>query len=96
MSTSPPAQSPTTPTLLRSPPKKKHQTVQDQIRLWERETQRVALTASYWYSNFESATLFERSRAFAQQRGLLLWESAEKQQIVVTAEGGWCRVGAFA
>ncbi len=56
----------------------------------------MALTASYWYSNFESATLFERSRAFAQQRGLLLWESAEKQQIVVTAEGGWCRVGAFA
>jgi len=63
------------------------ETVQDQIRLWERETQRVALSAAYWYSNFEDVTLYERSRAFAQQQGLLLWDSAEKQQIVVTAQG---------
>jgi hypothetical protein len=63
------------------------QTVQDQIRLWERETQRVALAGGYCYSNFEDAALFERSRAFAQQRGLLLWDSADKQMMVVTGPG---------
>lgn len=63
------------------------ETVQDQIRLWERETKRVDLSPGYWYSNFEDVALFERSRAFAQQRGVLLWDSAEKQQMVVSAQG---------
>ena len=63
------------------------ETVQDQIRLWERETQRVRLRGAYCYSNFEDAALFERSRAFAQQRGLLLWDSAERRVLVVAAEG---------
>ncbi|GBF95756.1 general transcription factor IIH subunit 4-like [Raphidocelis subcapitata] len=63
------------------------ETVQDQIRLWERETQRVALEPGYWYASFEDVPLFERSRAFAQQRGLLLWDSAEKRQMVVTLAG---------
>ncbi|KIZ06628.1 RNA polymerase II transcription factor B subunit 2 [Monoraphidium neglectum] len=63
------------------------ETVQDQIRLWERETQRVDMSPAFWYSNFEDVTLYERSRAFAQQRGVLLWDSAERQQMVVTQQG---------
>lgn len=46
------------------------------------------MQSAYWYSNFEDGTLFERSRAFAQQRGVLLWDSATKQQMVVTSDGG--------
>jgi hypothetical protein len=69
-------------------PHKPPQTVQDQIRLWERETQRVDMSPAFWYSNFEDVTLYERSRAFAQQRGVLLWDSAERQQMVVTQQGG--------
>ncbi|KAI8463783.1 MAG: transcription factor Tfb2-domain-containing protein [Monoraphidium minutum] len=63
------------------------ETVQDQIRLWERETQRVGSVEGFWYSAFELAVLYERSHAFAQQRGLLLWDSPEKRQMVVTTAG---------
>jgi hypothetical protein len=41
------------------------------------------------YSRFEDAALFEHSRAFAEQRGLLLWGSSERQCMVVTHEGAW-------
>jgi hypothetical protein len=64
--------------------------VQDQIRLWERETQRVVLQPSHWYSNFEDRALYERARAFAEQRGVLLWDSDAKQQLVVSAAGAGC------
>lgn len=63
------------------------ETVQDQVRLWERETRRVDDAPAFLYSNFEDATLFERSRAFAQQRGVLIWENAERQQMVVAQRG---------
>lgn len=65
--------------------------MQDQIRLWERETQRVELAPAHLYQHFEDATLYERSRAFAQQRGFLLWEAAEKdKQAFAVAAAGAC------
>lgn len=72
------------------------QTVQDQIRLWERETQRVELAPAHLYQHFEDATLYERSRAFAQQRGFLLWEAAEKdKQAFAVAAAGACACAAL-
>jgi len=66
------------------------QVVADQVRLWEAETQRARTSPGYFYDQFESLELFERSRDYAKQLGVLLWEhpnSAEHKMYVVTASG---------
>ena len=50
----------------------------------------MTMAPAVWYTEFEDLALFERSRAFAQQRGLLLWDCSTTQQIVISHAGRCC------
>lgn len=50
------------------------QVVADQIRLWQADVQRVRQTRAVLYDDFQSATLFEKTLAFARKIGACLWD----------------------
>ncbi|WFD34992.1 DNA-dependent ATPase protein rad54 [Malassezia cuniculi] len=62
-------------------------TVTDQIRLWEREMNRVTTCLGNLYTDFTSAHDFEQVREYAQSLGVLQWHSDERRMLFVTSEG---------
>ncbi|KAJ2772953.1 RNA polymerase II transcription factor B 52 kDa subunit [Coemansia nantahalensis] len=62
-------------------------TVTDQIRLWERERNRLQPTQAQFYKGFAQQQDFERVFRYAQDIGVVLWASKEKCQMVVTRQG---------
>lgn len=69
-------------------------TVSDQIRLWEREKNRVATCVGTpptdpgnLYTEFTSIHDYEQVRDYAKSLGVLQWESEAKRMLFVTSEG---------
>ncbi|KAJ2782415.1 RNA polymerase II transcription factor B 52 kDa subunit [Coemansia javaensis] len=62
-------------------------TVTDQIRLWERERDRLRPTNAHFYKDFAQPQEFERMFRYAQEIGVILWANTEKHQLVVTRQG---------
>lgn len=62
-------------------------TVVDQIRLWEREGQRVQSAEGFLYDDFSSKADFDLVWDYANQIDVVLWKAKEARKMVVTAEG---------
>ncbi|KAN0064539.1 RNA polymerase II transcription factor B 52 kDa subunit [Thecaphora frezii] len=62
-------------------------TVSDQIRLWEREKNRVEQHLGSLFTEFSSQYDFEQVRDYAQQMGVLLWQDEAKRRFFVAEEG---------
>lgn len=62
-------------------------TVVDQIRLWEREGQRVQSSEGYLYDDFTTLDDFRLVRDYAARLDVVLWESEEARKCVVTGDG---------
>ncbi len=62
-------------------------TVVDQIRLWEREGQRVQSSEGYLYDDFTTLDDFRLVRDYAARLDVVLWESEDVRKCVVTGDG---------
>ncbi|SPO37818.1 probable TFB2 - TFIIH subunit (transcription/repair factor) [Pseudozyma flocculosa] len=62
-------------------------TVSDQIRLWEREKNRVGQELGALFTEFSSQADFEQVRNYADQMGVLLWQDESKRCFFVAEEG---------
>lgn len=62
-------------------------TVQDQIRLWELEKNRMKSQEGYLYTAFASQADYEYVLNYAKQLGVVLWESSAKRCFFGTLEG---------
>ncbi|KAH7884775.1 transcription factor Tfb2 [Phlebopus sp. FC_14] len=62
-------------------------TVQDQIRLWELERNRLKSAEGYLYKDFASQADYEYVLAYAKQLDVVLWENAAKKCFFGTLEG---------
>lgn len=62
-------------------------TVQDQIRLWELERNRLKSAEGYLYKDFASQADYEYVLAYAKQLDVVLWENASKRCFFGTLEG---------
>lgn len=62
-------------------------TVTDQIRLWERERNRVVADAGSLYTDFTSQADFELVRNYAKESGVMLWQDEDARKFFVTTEG---------
>ncbi|KAI0342925.1 transcription factor Tfb2 [Trametopsis cervina] len=62
-------------------------TVQDQIRLWELEKNRVNSQQGYLYTAFASQLDYEYVLNYAKQLDVVLWESAARRCFFVSLEG---------
>jgi transcription initiation factor TFIIH subunit 4 len=62
-------------------------TVVDQIRLWEREGQRVQSSEGYLYDDFTTLDDFRLVRDYAARLDVVLWENEEVRKCVVTGDG---------
>ncbi|CEH13904.1 transcription factor tfb2 [Ceraceosorus bombacis] len=62
-------------------------TVTDQIRLWEREKNRVTTSPGSLFADFSSFADFAMVRDYASQLGVLLWQNEQKRLFFVAAEG---------
>lgn len=62
-------------------------TVTDQIRLWERETNRVQPEEGGMLSGFSSGADFALVREYAEQMGVLMWHDADLRKMFVSSNG---------
>ncbi|KAL5504070.1 TFB2 [Sanghuangporus vaninii] len=62
-------------------------TVQDQIRLWELERNRLKSQEGYLYTSFASQADYELILKYAKQLGVVLWESPAKRCFFGSLEG---------
>lgn len=62
-------------------------TVQDQIRLWELEKNRVKSQEGYLYTAFASQADYEYVLNYAKQLDVVLWESASRRRFFGSLEG---------
>ncbi|KAJ2869054.1 RNA polymerase II transcription factor B 52 kDa subunit [Coemansia erecta] len=62
-------------------------TVTDQVRLWERERNRLHPVHAHFYKDFNHKSEFERVFRYAQDIGVILWANTDKMQLVVTRAG---------
>ncbi|KZO96539.1 transcription factor Tfb2 [Calocera viscosa TUFC12733] len=62
-------------------------TVQDQIRLWELENNRLQSDNGYLYEDFNSQGDFDLVLSYAKQLDVVLWESREKRKMFVREDG---------
>ncbi|SJX62343.1 probable TFB2-TFIIH subunit (transcription/repair factor) [Sporisorium reilianum f. sp. reilianum] len=62
-------------------------TVSDQIRLWEREKNRVQQNLGSLFTDFTSQFDFEEVRNYANQLGVLVWEDEGKRRFFVDEAG---------
>ncbi|XP_059065275.1 general transcription and DNA repair factor IIH subunit TFB2 [Cryptomeria japonica] len=60
--------------------------VTDQLKLWEREKNRVDITPACIYTDFPTQGFFERSVKHARETKALLWKHGERTQLVVIQE----------
>uniref|UniRef100_T1IVL1 General transcription factor IIH subunit 4 n=1 Tax=Strigamia maritima TaxID=126957 RepID=T1IVL1_STRMM len=61
--------------------------ITDQIKLWELERDRFRFTDGVLYSQFLSQEDFECLRNYAQDLGVLVWESTPKRVMIVSRAG---------
>ena len=59
--------------------------VADQIRLWQREQQRVSTRPGVLYKTWESKELYLAVAKFAHSMGALLYRDDAKQELVASA-----------
>lgn len=59
----------------------------DQIRLWEREKNRLVSHPGYLYADFSSHADFALVRDYAKSLSVLVWEKEEKRVCFVREEG---------
>ncbi|KIY72033.1 transcription factor Tfb2 [Cylindrobasidium torrendii FP15055 ss-10] len=62
-------------------------TVQDQIRLWELEKNRLKSDEGYLYTDFSAQTDYELVLKYARELGVVLWENAAKRCFFAQADG---------
>ncbi|KZT58068.1 putative TFB2-TFIIH subunit [Calocera cornea HHB12733] len=62
-------------------------TVQDQIRLWELENNRLKSDNGYLYEDFNSQGDFDLVLSYAKQLDVVLWENREKRKMFVREDG---------
>ncbi|KAF8442275.1 transcription factor Tfb2-domain-containing protein [Boletus edulis BED1] len=62
-------------------------TVQDQIRLWELERNRLKSAEGFLYKDFASQADYEYVLSYAKQIGVVLWENAMKRAFFGTLDG---------
>jgi transcription initiation factor TFIIH subunit 4 len=70
-----------------TPGMKLPETVQDQIRLWESERNRVSYDDCVLYDSFPSVQYFEKLLKFATDINVVTWASTTKRQIIVSPAG---------
>ena len=59
-------------------------TVVDQIRLWQIEGERMKASPGYLFKDFASDHDFEKARRYADEMGVLVWNSPDKRMLFVT------------
>jgi len=62
-------------------------TVQDQIRLWELERNRLKSQEGYLYTSFASQADYDLVLRYAKQLGVVLWENTQKRCFFASLEG---------
>jgi transcription initiation factor TFIIH subunit 4 len=62
-------------------------TVTDQIRLWEMERNRLQFEEGVLYSEFMSASDFDKVKRYAEDLGVLSWSNPGRRLMVVTQYG---------
>jgi len=62
-------------------------TVQDQIRLWELEKNRMKSDSGFLYTSFQSQADYEYVLNYAKELGVVLWESSAKRCFFAHEEG---------
>ncbi|KLO17254.1 transcription factor Tfb2 [Schizopora paradoxa] len=62
-------------------------TVQDQIRLWELERNRLKSQEGYLYTSFSSQADYEFVLNYAKQLGVVLWDNTAKRSFFASMEG---------
>ncbi|KAF7317198.1 RNA polymerase II transcription factor B subunit 2 [Mycena chlorophos] len=62
-------------------------TVQDQIRLWELERNRLKSSEGYLYTDFSSEADYQLVLNYAKQMDLVIWESSAKRCFFASTEG---------
>lgn len=62
-------------------------TVQDQIRLWELERNRLKSQEGYLYTSFSSQADYEFVLNYAKQLGVVLWDNPAKRCFFASVEG---------
>jgi len=62
-------------------------TVQDQIRLWELERNRLKSQEGYLYKDFASLADYEFVLNYAKELDVVIWESSTKRCFFGSAEG---------
>ncbi|KAF8921182.1 transcription factor Tfb2 [Mucidula mucida] len=62
-------------------------TVQDQIRLWELEKNRLKSQDGFLYTEFKSLADYELVLDYAKDLGVVLWENAAKRAFFATSDG---------
>ncbi|KAI5067266.1 hypothetical protein GOP47_0017794 [Adiantum capillus-veneris] len=62
------------------------ETVSDQIRLWETDSNRVKLVPACYYDDFPSMEIFESVCTFAGDRNGLVWQDSSKRRLIVQAD----------
>ncbi|KAA8898434.1 hypothetical protein TRICI_006563 [Trichomonascus ciferrii] len=63
-------------------------TVVDQIRLWQLEMDRLKATDGYLFKDFKNSKEYLLVVTYAEQLGVLEWQSSSKKWFFVNAEGG--------
>jgi hypothetical protein len=61
--------------------------VADQIRLWQRELQRLSAEPGVLYKNWERPELYSAAADFAQRIGASLLRDDARRELVATAAG---------
>jgi len=61
--------------------------VQDQIRLWELEKDRLKGAEGYLYKDFAAQADYKVVLDYAQQMGVVLWENSAKRMFFTKMEG---------
>eukprot|EP00897_Mesotaenium_endlicherianum_P003507 jgi/Mesen1/3184/ME000184S02243 len=59
------------------------ETVTDQIRLWEKERNRVGLAPAFLYDDFPAQDVFDTVVQHARDLGVLLWHDPDAKRLVV-------------
>jgi len=62
-------------------------TVQDQVRLWELEKNRLKSQDGYLYTAFASQSDYEYVLEYAKKLGVVLWENSGKRCFFGTTDG---------
>eukprot|EP00250_Pteridium_aquilinum_P011836 c20340_g1_i1 orf=78-1457(+) len=62
------------------------ETVCDQIRLWETDSNRVTYVPACFYDDFPSNEIFESVCMFARDRNGLVWQDSSKRRLIVQAD----------